>query len=138
MAYNLAIEFKGCDSKETCLLNKKGKCTIYLDRCKQKILKNPLCFAKTTRECSQQNIIVKTHKKKKYIFYDCDRCDKKFKGDVKKYLSKLNREDIYFGKDFDELAKEVFPDSKKELKKPMNNDEILDYFERVLNSIRSG
>lgn len=136
MTYDLAIEFKGCSSKDTCLLNKKGKCTVYLDRCKQKLLLNPLCFAKNTRECSQRNVVVKTVDKKKYIVYNCSRCNCRFKGDIKKYLSKLNRNDIYYGDKFNKLAKKLFKDEDKP-KKISTDDEVVEYFRRILSSIGS-
>jgi hypothetical protein len=133
MSFQFAIKFNQCeeDVSKFCLYKKKKECgTKELNRCPFAMINNPICTNKNFSDCLKTYSIVE-NEGKIYILYNCKNCGHCLKINEKernKILESMEDENIYYGKDLEELLKEIKVDNVK------NDDvnEIIEFFEEII------
>lgn len=126
--YILCVEAHKCDKamNNYCIYKKTDGCNTL--SCPYPMRENPLCLCDNFDNCNRLYKIVK-HKGKKYIFYQCDRCEyfiKDYKGAVKSILKPLNSRYIYYDNDLKKLIKEAI-----KIEKTDDTDKIVKFFENA-------
>ena len=134
--YILGIKFEKCtlENNYLCLFKYTNKCEQNLTRCVFPISANPLCTVEDKQQCRGKFKVVSIDGDT-YILYSCFNCKHLVKN-RKEFLDKMkqlvNKPNIIYGKELDELVRKI------ESNKPKTNyDNIQSALEYIIVNINT-